>query len=152
MANSLLLSKSQPPQRSVPQSRDGTAAVRRLPPWPNPKVIRLPRSRCGASCNRDILWGQSVIPEPSPRTDPSKLEVESFGTVHRASNACPDTDASDLCDIRIDLDEVTDLNRAFKKQNQPANKIIDHSVPRLVSPLQMGGVISYQKTFQCPDF
>jgi hypothetical protein len=42
--------------------------------------------------------------------------------------ACSDTDASDFSDILAYLDDVADFNRAFKKQNQSANKIIDHGL------------------------
>ena len=49
-----------------------------------------------------------------------------LGTVRRANNACPDTDALDLPDVRIYLHDVTDFNRTFKKQNQAGDEIVNH--------------------------
>src|SRR5271166_1653530 len=49
-----------------------------------------------------------------------------FRTIRGANNAGPDADAANLSHIAPYLDDVTDFNRTFKKQNQAGHKIIDH--------------------------
>jgi hypothetical protein len=51
-----------------------------------------------------------------------------FGTVRRSHYAGPDTDSSDFSNVRVDLDDVTDLDWTLEKQYQSANKVIDHGL------------------------
>jgi hypothetical protein len=51
---------------------------------------------------------------------------DDFRTVRGANDAGPDADAADLSHHATYLDDVTDFDRTFKKQNQAGHKIIDY--------------------------
>src|SRR5271166_2193831 len=58
--------------------------------------------------------------------DERSIWHDDLRTVRGANNAGPDADAANLSNIAAYLDDVTDFNRTFKKQNQAGHKIIDH--------------------------
>src|SRR5271166_6601963 len=58
--------------------------------------------------------------------DERSVRHDDFRTIGGANDAGPDPDAADLSHNATYLDDVTDFNRTFKKQNQAGHKIIDH--------------------------
>src|SRR5208283_3140549 len=58
--------------------------------------------------------------------DERSVRHDDFRTVRGANDAGPDADAADLSHVATHLDDVTDFNRTFKKQNQAGHKIIDY--------------------------
>src|ERR1700758_2085160 len=51
--------------------------------------------------------------------DERSIRHDDFRTVHGANDAGPDADAADLSHIATYVDDITNFNGTFKKQNQP---------------------------------
>ena len=86
--------------------------------------------RIGSSSHVDGDFDRALSIREGPVShlarDERSIRHDDFRTVRGANDAGPDTDAADLTHIATYLDDVTDFNRTFKKQNQAGDKIIDH--------------------------
>src|SRR5271157_424177 len=84
----------------------------------------------GASSRVDGDFDRALAIRKSPVShltrDQRSVWHDDFRTVRGSNDAGPDADAADLSHIAAHLDDVTNFNGAFEKQNQAGHKIIDH--------------------------
>jgi len=94
----------------------------------------------GASCHVDGNFDRALAIREGPvrhlARDERSIRHDDFRTVRSANDAGPDADAADFSNIAAYLDDITDFNRTFKKQNQ-ATFCNPNPIPTLNAPARI---------------